>query len=210
MNPENALTDLSGKVVTITGGSRGIGKEIALAFSRCGANVVIASRKKENCTALAEHITETIGTEALPVACHVGQWDQCDELFSTVYDHFGKCDVLINNAGMSPLYKSLTDVSQDLFDKVMNVNLRGPFRLSALFGQQMFTDGNGSIINVSSMSWRNHHRMKCLTVPQSRLAFINEIIFHVRTHRMFVSTASCPVPSSQISAMHGLMPPMNH
>ncbi|MGB1677293.1 MAG: SDR family NAD(P)-dependent oxidoreductase, partial [Acidimicrobiales bacterium] len=152
MNPENALTDLSGKVVTITGGSRGIGKEIALAFSRCGANVVIASRKKENCTALAEHITETIGTEALPVACHVGQWDQCDELFSTVYDHFGKCDVLINNAGMSPLYKSLPDVSQDLFDKVMNVNLRGPFRLSALFGQQMFNDGNGSIINVSSIA----------------------------------------------------------
>ena len=150
MNPENALTDLSGKVVTITGGSRGIGKEIALAFSRCGADVVIASRKKENCTALAEHITETIGTEALPVACHVGQWDQCDELFSTVYDHFGKCDVLINNAGMSPLYKSLTDVSQDLFDKVMNVNLRGPFRLSALFGQQMFNDGNGSIINSVS------------------------------------------------------------
>ena len=152
MNPEKALTDLSGKVVTITGGSRGIGKEISLAFSRCGANVVIASRKKENCTALAEHITETIGTEALPVACHVGQWDQCDELFSTVYDHFGKCDVLINNAGMSPLYKSLPDVSQDLFDKVMNVNLRGPFRLSALFGQQMFNDGNGSIINVSSIA----------------------------------------------------------
>ena len=152
MNPENALTDLSGKVVTITGGSRGIGKEIALAFSRCGANVVIASRKKENCTALAEHINKTIGTEALPVACHVGQWDQCDELFSTVYDHFGKCDVLINNAGMSPLYKSLTHVSQDLFDKVINVNLRGPFRLSALFGQQMFNDGNGSIINVSSIA----------------------------------------------------------
>ena len=152
MNPEKALTDLSGKVVTITGGSRGIGKEIALAFSRCGANVVIASRKKENCIALAEYISETIGTEALPVACHVGQWDQCDELFSTVYDHFGKCDVLINNAGMSPLYKSLPDVSQDLFDKVMNVNLRGPFRLSALFGQQMFNDGNGSIINVSSIA----------------------------------------------------------
>jgi len=123
-----------------------------MAFSRCGANVVIASRKEENCTALAQHITETTGVEALPVACHVGQWDQCDELFSKVYRHFGKCDVLINNAGMSPLYKSLPDVSQDLFDKVVNVNLRGPFRLSALFGQQMFDDGKGSIINVSSIA----------------------------------------------------------
>jgi NAD(P)-dependent dehydrogenase (short-subunit alcohol dehydrogenase family) len=152
MKPENALTDLSEKVVTVTGGSRGIGKAIAMAFSRCGANVVIASRKEENCTALAQHITETTGVEALPVACHVGQWDQCDELFSKVYRHFGKCDVLINNAGMSPLYKSLPDVSQDLFDKVVNVNLRGPFRLSALFGQQMFDDGKGSIINVSSIA----------------------------------------------------------
>ena len=123
-----------------------------MAFSRCGANVVIASRKEENCTALAQHITETTGVEALPVACHVGQWDQCDELFSKVYRHFGKCDVLINNAGMSPLYKSLPDVSQDLFDKVVNVNLRGPFRLSALFGQQMFDDRKGSIINVSSIA----------------------------------------------------------
>ena len=152
MKPENSLTDLTGKVVAITGGSRGIGKAIALAFSRCGANVVIASRKEENCTALAQHITETTGVQALPVACHVGQWDQCDDLFTKVYNHFGKCDVLINNAGMSPLYKSLPDVSQDLFDKVVNVNLRGPFRLSALFGQQMFDDRKGSIINVSSIA----------------------------------------------------------
>lgn len=152
MKPENSLTDLTGKVVAITGGSRGIGKAIALAFSRCGANVVIASRKEENCTALAQHITETTGVQALPVACHVGQWDQCDDLFTKVYRHFGKCDVLINNAGMSPLYKSLPDVSQDLFDKVVNVNLRGPFRLSALFGQQMFDDRKGSIINVSSIA----------------------------------------------------------
>ena len=152
MKPEKALTDLSGKVVTITGGSRGIGKELALAFSRCGANVVIASRKKENCEALAQHINETFGTEALPVSCHVGQWDQCEELFSTVYSHFGKCDVLINNAGMSPLYKSLTELSQELFDKVLNVNLRGPFRLSALFGQQMVNDEKGSIINMSSIA----------------------------------------------------------
>ena len=152
MKPENSLTDLTGKVVAITGGSRGIGKAIALAFSRCGANVVIASRKEENCTALAQHITETTGVQALPVACHVGQWDQCDDLFTKVYNHFGKCDVLINNAGMSPLYESLTSVSEELFDKVLNVNLRGPFRLSSTFGEQMVKDGGGSIINISSVA----------------------------------------------------------
>ena len=86
------------------------------------------------------------GIEALPAECHVGEWDQCDALFEKVIDHFDKCDVLINNAGMSPLYNSLPEVSQELFDKVLNVNLRGPFRLSARFGEQMVKDGSGSII----------------------------------------------------------------
>ncbi|MEC7924644.1 MAG: glucose 1-dehydrogenase [Actinomycetota bacterium] len=150
--PEETFTDLDGKVITITGGSRGLGKEMALAFARCGAHVVVASRKKENCDALAAEITEKTGIEALPVECHVGEWDQCDALFEKVIDHFGKCDVLVNNAGMSPLYGSLTDVSQELFDKVLNVNLRGPFRLSAKFGEQMVHDGSGSIINISSVA----------------------------------------------------------
>ncbi len=152
MNPEKMFTNLEGKVITITGGSRGLGKEMALAYARCGANVVISSRKKENCEALASHITENMGVEAFPVECHVGDWSQCNTLFEKVHDQFGKCDVLVNNAGMSPLYKTLTDVSQELFDKVINVNLRGPFRLSAIFGEQMMKDGNGSIINVSSVA----------------------------------------------------------
>ena len=150
--PEESFSDLNGKIVTITGGSRGLGKEMALAFARCGAHVVIASRKKKNCELLAADITQNIGVEALAVQCHVGEWDQCNELFNTVLDRFGRCDVLINNAGMSPLYESLPDVSQDLFDKVLNVNLRGPFRLSALFGEQMAHDGGGSIINISSVA----------------------------------------------------------
>ena len=150
--PEETFTDLDGIVITITGGSRGLGKEMALAFARCGAHVVVASRKKENCDALAAEITEKTGIEALPVECHVGEWDQCDALFEKVIDHFGKCDVLVNNAGMSPLYGSLTDVSEELFDKVLNVNLRGPFRLSAKFGEQMVHDGSGSIINISSVA----------------------------------------------------------
>ena len=106
VKPDGMFTDLAGKVITITGGSRGLGKEMAFAFSRFGAHVVIASRKKENCEALAEEIIKETGVEALPAECHVGEWDQCDALFEKVYDHFDTCDVLINNAGMSPLYKS--------------------------------------------------------------------------------------------------------
>jgi NAD(P)-dependent dehydrogenase (short-subunit alcohol dehydrogenase family) len=81
---------------------------------------------------------------------HVGRWDQLDGLVDATYDRFGKVDVLINNAGMSPLYESLTSVSEKLFDAVVNLNFKGPFRLSALIGERMVAAGAGSIINVSS------------------------------------------------------------
>lgn len=150
--PEAALTDLTGRVATITGGSRGLGKEMAWAFARLGADVVIASRKIEACQALADEITDATGQRTLPVACHVGKWVDCDRLTETVYDEFGHCDILVNNAGMSPLYPTLLDVSEELYTKVMAVNLQGPFRLSATFGRRMADNGRGSIINVSSVA----------------------------------------------------------
>ena len=91
-----------------------------------------------------------MGRRALPVACHVGHWDQCDALADAAYEHFGKVDVLVNNAGLSPLYENLVSVTEELYDKVMDVNLKGPFRLSALIGHRMFEGDGGSIINVSS------------------------------------------------------------
>jgi NAD(P)-dependent dehydrogenase (short-subunit alcohol dehydrogenase family) len=85
------------------------------------------------------------------VGCHVGVWAACDELAARVHDEFGRCDVLVNNAGMSPLYDSLTDITEAYYDKVMAVNLRGPFRLSVLFGSRMSTTGGGSIINIGTV-----------------------------------------------------------
>jgi NAD(P)-dependent dehydrogenase (short-subunit alcohol dehydrogenase family) len=144
--------DLTDRVAIITGGSRGLGREMALAFARCGARVVVASRKLDACEALAKEIREDIGREAIGVACHVGHWQDCDDLISSVYDTFGRIDVLVNNAGMSPLYPSLTEVSEELFDKVLGVNLKGPFRLSALAATRMAEAEGGSIINVSSVA----------------------------------------------------------
>jgi NAD(P)-dependent dehydrogenase (short-subunit alcohol dehydrogenase family) len=80
----------------------------------------------------------------------VGRWDQLDGLVDAVYERFGKVDVLVNNAGMSPLYESLGSVTEKLFDSVFNLNLKGPFRLSALLGERMAAAGGGAIINVSS------------------------------------------------------------
>jgi len=146
------LFDLTGKVALVTGGSRGLGRAMVLAFAHNGADVIIASRKLENCEALAKEVEEKSGRRALPVQCHVGQWPQCDALIETAYETFGKVDVLVNNAGMSPLYPSLPEVTEELYDKVLAVNLKGPFRLSSVIGARMLAGDGGSIINVSSVA----------------------------------------------------------
>ncbi|MBY0277256.1 SDR family oxidoreductase [Candidatus Binatia bacterium] len=151
MNDAAKLFDLSGKVALITGGSRGLGHEMALAFARAGADVVIASRKADACARTALEI-EALGRRALAHACHVGDWAALDGLVDAAYGHFGRVDVLVNNAGMSPLYPSLADVSEALWDKVIDVNLKGPFRLMANVGTRMAAGDGGSIINVSSIA----------------------------------------------------------
>jgi NAD(P)-dependent dehydrogenase (short-subunit alcohol dehydrogenase family) len=143
--------DLAGRVAIVTGGSRGLGREIALGLARAGADVVIASRKLDNCEEVAKEVEATTGRQALPVACHVGHWDELDSLVEAAYDRFGRVDVLVNNAGMSPLYPDLLSVTEELYDKVFAVNLKGPFRLAVLVGSRMIDDGGGSIVNVSSI-----------------------------------------------------------
>jgi NAD(P)-dependent dehydrogenase (short-subunit alcohol dehydrogenase family) len=146
------LFDLEGRVAVVTGGSRGLGREMVLAFAQHGADVVIASRKVENCEELATEVRDTTGRRAVPVGCHVGYWEQCDQLIERTYDEFGRMHILVNNAGLSPLYPSLVEVAEGLYDKVLDVNLKGPFRLMALGGARMAESTGGSIINVSSVA----------------------------------------------------------
>ncbi len=152
MSDVDNLFDLSGKTALVTGGSRGLGREIVLAFAHAGADVVIASRKFDSCEQLAKEVRDKTGKKALPIACHVGNWDQVDQLANTAYDHFGKVDILVNNAGMSPLYDNLAAINESLYDKVLDVNLKGPFRLTALIGSRMAEGDGGSVIMVSSMA----------------------------------------------------------
>jgi len=142
--------DLTDKVVLVTGGSRGLGKEMVMACAKAGADVVVASRNLETCRLVAKDVEDTTGRQALAYGIHVGRWDQLDGLVNATYERFGKVDVLINNAGMSPRYEQLTDVTEQLFDSVINLNFKGPFRLAALIGERMVAAGRGSIINVSS------------------------------------------------------------
>jgi NAD(P)-dependent dehydrogenase (short-subunit alcohol dehydrogenase family) len=143
------LFDLTDQVALVTGGSRGLGLEMVLAFADAGADVVIASRKLDACEAAAEQVRAR-GRRALPVACHVGRWDDIDALVRAAYENFGRVDVLVNNAGMSPLAPSSAQTSEELFDKILDVNFKGPFRLTALVGERMAADDGGAIINVSS------------------------------------------------------------
>jgi NAD(P)-dependent dehydrogenase (short-subunit alcohol dehydrogenase family) len=142
--------DLDGKVALVTGGTRGLGRLIADGLALNGADVVVASRKADACEQAAAQITKTSGRRALGVPCHVGRWPDIENLVERAYSEFGRVDVLVNNAGISPTYENLESVTEELFDKTIAVNLKGPFRLSALVGTRMFDGDGGSIINVSS------------------------------------------------------------
>jgi NAD(P)-dependent dehydrogenase (short-subunit alcohol dehydrogenase family) len=122
------------------------------AFADAGADVVIASRKMDSCAEAAESVQTRTGRRCVPYACHVGHWDEIPGLIDAAYDEFGRLDVVVNNAGISPLYPSLDAVSEELFDKTVGVNIKGPFRLCALAAARMKQAGSGSIINVSSIA----------------------------------------------------------
>jgi NAD(P)-dependent dehydrogenase (short-subunit alcohol dehydrogenase family) len=143
--------DLSERTALVTGGSRGIGRAAAHALADAGADVIVVSRDQASCMRAADEIAAATGRRAFAHACHVGHWDELDRLAESAWAYTGRLDILVNNAGMSPLYDRVTDVTEELFDKVVGVNLKGPFRLTALVGSRMAEQGGGSIVNVSSV-----------------------------------------------------------
>lgn len=145
----SGLFDLSGQVALVTGTTRGLGYEIAMAYARAGADIVVSSRKQEACERVAAEI-RALGRKALAYPCHVGHWNEIDGLVEAAYDTFGKVDILVNNAGMSPPVARNADVTEELFDKVLGVNFKGPYRLSTLVCERMAAGDGGSVINISS------------------------------------------------------------
>ncbi|HSI18710.1 MAG TPA: SDR family oxidoreductase [Sphingomonas sp.] len=141
--------DLTGRVAVVTGGSRGLGRAIAIGLSRAGAAVAIASRKLASCETLAQEIVAA-GGQASPHGFDAQSWDDCDRLYAEVTERWGGAQILVNNAGKSPVEPSSLETSQAAFDHVLAVNLRAAFRLSSLFGSSMAATGGGAIINISS------------------------------------------------------------
>jgi dehydrogenase/reductase SDR family member 4 len=142
--------DLSGKSAIITGSTRGIGRAIALAMARAGANVVISSRKERSCNETAsEFIRE--GLTAIPIPCHVGETEQIQNLVEQTIAAYGRLDILVCNAATNPVHGPMHEVPESAFDKVMAVNLRSVFQLCNLACPLMKEHG-GSIIVISSIA----------------------------------------------------------
>ncbi|MGD9705313.1 MAG: SDR family NAD(P)-dependent oxidoreductase, partial [Acidimicrobiia bacterium] len=132
--------DLTGKIALVTGGSRGMGYQMVRAFAERGADVIIASRKLDACEAVAEEI-RGLGRRALALQVHAAKWDSIDRLIEASYAAFGRIDILVNNAGMSPPMPS-HEVTEELFDSVVGLNFKGPFRLASQVAKRM-SDGDG-------------------------------------------------------------------
>lgn len=142
---------LEGKVALVTGATRGLGKAMALALSEAGATVIVSSRKADQCEAVAAEISEATGVPAYAQALHVGDWDAIEPAVDSIVADHGSIDIVVNNAGIAPLAPSALEVSEALFTKTIDVNLKGPFRLMAVAGDRMVKAGGGSIINISSI-----------------------------------------------------------
>ena len=144
------LFDFTGKVVLVTGGSRGLGYQMVKAFAARGADIIISSRKLEACETVAEEV-RAMGRRAFAFAAHAGKWAECDALIEASYAEFGRVDILVNNAGMSPACPS-HEMPESLFDSVMNLNFKGPFRLATQIGHRMSQGDGGAILNISSVA----------------------------------------------------------
>lgn len=147
MTPD-PLFDFTGKVALVTGGSRGLGYRMVKALATRGADVIVASRKLENCETVAEEC-RALGRKAMAYGVHCGRWDEIDGLIAATYAEFGRVDILINNAGMSPACPS-HEMPENLFDSVLNLNFKGPFRLASQVAHRMAQGDGGCIINISS------------------------------------------------------------
>jgi 3-oxoacyl-[acyl-carrier protein] reductase len=144
---------LEGKVAIVTGGKRGIGRGIALAFAKAGADVAICSRGAEDGSleAVAKEI-EQLGRRSLAIKADVSKKSDVDQMVQRVIDEFGDIDILVNNAGVIMWDQSLLEASEDDWNKIMTINLQGAFFCCQAVGKWMMERKKGNIINMCSVS----------------------------------------------------------
>jgi len=172
--PLKDLFDLTGRVAVITGGSTGLGMQMADALAEFGAKVVVCARKAERLAA-AEAQLRRWGGEVLSVACDVSQAEQVAQLHAQVMDRFGGCDILVNNAGRAWV-APVEDMPLERWQQVFDLNITAPFMLAQAFGREMIRQRRGSIINIASIAGlvgRNPDAYNSIAYGASKGALVN-------------------------------------
>ena len=141
---------LDGKVAIVTGGTRGIGFAIATTFARAGANVVVSSRKAEHVDA-AVRTLQAEGLSVIGLTAHMGKAADAHELAARTVEYFDGIDIIVNNAATNPVFGPLQHASDDAFEKIFSVNVKGPLELCRTAHTVMAQRGGGSIVNISSI-----------------------------------------------------------
>jgi NAD(P)-dependent dehydrogenase (short-subunit alcohol dehydrogenase family) len=167
-----ALFDLTGKVAIVTGSTKGIGRAMAQGLAEAGASVVVSSRKQDLCDRVAGEIAARTGRDVLGLACHVGQWDAIGPFVDAVVEHFGRIDVLVNNAGITPAREGPAEIGLEVWRKIFSVNVEGPLRTGQCVVPYMRAQGGGSIINIASMAGYSGGTLVC-AYGASKAALIN-------------------------------------
>jgi NAD(P)-dependent dehydrogenase (short-subunit alcohol dehydrogenase family) len=150
--PTPPFFDLRDKVAIVTGSTKGIGRAMVEGLARAGASVVVSSRKQDLCDLVAAEITDATGSDAIGLACHVGEWATIPAFVDTVRQRFGRIDVLVNNAGINPARVGPGEMTLDFWHKIFSVNLEGPLRMSQCVAPVMRDGGGGSIVNIGTMA----------------------------------------------------------
>lgn len=172
----NSLFDLKGKVAVITGASKGIGEAIAKLYGAAGASVVVSSRKKDAVDEVANSIVANNG-KAIAIACHMGNTQDIDRLVKETVSAFGGIDILVNNAATNPTFGPVVDTDEAAFDKIMNVNVKGPFELSKKVYALMKEKKSGSIINISSIGGlRPEHGLGIYSMSKAALISLTKVM----------------------------------
>jgi NAD(P)-dependent dehydrogenase (short-subunit alcohol dehydrogenase family) len=166
---------LKGKVALITGGSRGIGRAIALAFAEQGADVAISARKLPDLETVAKEI-EALGRKSLPVASHIGKAEEIKSLVEQVKAKFKHIDILVNNAGTNPYNGPLLDAEEWAWDITNNVNLKGPFLLSVAVAKLMKEQGGGNIINIASAAGISPSSLHIYSITKAAVIMMTRVM----------------------------------
>jgi NAD(P)-dependent dehydrogenase (short-subunit alcohol dehydrogenase family) len=204
-----AQFSLKGKVAVITGGGRGIGQAIAFAFAKAGAKVVVTSRKAQDLEATANEI-KAFGGEAFALPAHLGKTEEIKKMIDAVMAKYGRIDILVNNAGASPAMGSVLECDDRLWDKLMDINLKGAYFVSQAAANIMVKQGGGKIINVASVDGHNPEPgLSIYSISKAGIrmltkAFASELL---RYNIQVNTIAPGPVNTKMMNSHWGHLPP---